>query len=581
MSGSADWIELPAGEAGDAIVSALAMGGVEVLFFTSGSEICFYQESIAKARAHGRPAPRLITVTHEHANLNAALGYAAVSGKPAATAVHVDAGTLHHGGAIHTAMHASLPVVITAGLPPTSYPGTSPAARNAGGHLWLQETFDQHGIVRQYVKWDRRLNQHDNPGMIVSRALQVARSEPCGPVYLTVAPEVSMQKLPATSFPSADQLGIPRPPALDAASAGEIAERLVRAKAPRVVVSASGRNPGAVPALVELCELLGLPVVHAKTRCYLSFPLDHPLMLTDGDLSGADAVLVLEADVPWIPGPTAPGKGAWVAAVGLDPVRQKFPTYEFTADLRATADPCLAIQAITAAARGVLRPEDEGRMAERARATAEVTRKRRDALESEARAKAGDAVVHPLWLGSQIGRIVGDDAIVFDDTLPYHRLNEFLRCRRPGSYFFTPGTTGGWAPGAAFGAKLAAPERDVIAVTGDGFYMFATANAALWSAAHYGAPFLTVVYQNRSYGTGTVRAAQFYPGGYAEKAGFDGGYFDPPIDFAKEAEACGAYGENVREPAALEGALKRGLAEVRKGRPAVVAVWMARHLQKD
>jgi len=179
VSASAGWCELPAGDVGDAIVSALAQGGVEVLFFTSGSEICFYQEAIAKARTQGRPAPRLITVTHEHANLNAALGYAAVSGKPAATAVHVDSGTLHHGGAVHTAMHAALPVVITAGFPPTTYAGTSPAARNAGGHLWLQETFDQHSIVRQYVKWDRRLNQHDNAGMIVSRALQVARSEPC------------------------------------------------------------------------------------------------------------------------------------------------------------------------------------------------------------------------------------------------------------------------------------------------------------------------------------------------------------------------------------------------------------------
>lgn len=581
MSGAAAWCESPAGDAGDAIVAALANGGVEVLFFTSGSEICFYQEAIARARAEGRPAPRLITVTHEHANLNAALGYAAVSGKPAATAVHVDAGTLHHGGAIHNAMHAGLPVVITAGFPPTSYPGTSPAARNAGGHLWLQETFDQHAIVRQYVKWDRRLNQHDNAGMVVSRALQVARSEPCGPVYLSIPPEVSMQARPAARFPSADQLGIARPPAPDPQATLEIAQRLVRARAPRVLVSGSGRNPRSVPALVALCELLALPVAHSKTRCYLSFPMGHPLMLADAQLADADVVLVLDADVPWIPGPGAPGERAWIAAVGLDPVKQKFPTYEFTADLRVAADPRLAIEAITAAARGLIGPEDARRIADRARATAEVTRGRREALEAEAQEKAGEQPVHPLWLGRQIARVANDESIVIDDTLPHNRLYELLNCRRPGSYFYTPGTSGGWAPGAALGAKLAAPQRDVIAATGDGFYMFATANAALWSAAHYKAPFLTVIYQNRSYGTGTLRTTQFYPGGHAERAGFDGGYFDPPIDFAKEAEACGAYGENVREPAAVEAALARGLAEVRKGRPAVISVWMARHLQPD
>ena len=125
----------------------MARGGIEYLFFTSGSEIGFYQEAISKAHALGRPAPKLITVNHEHAGLNAALGYAAVSGKPAATAVHVDTGTLHNGGGIHTAMQACLPVLLTAGFPPTSYPGSSPAGRNSGAHLWLQQSFDQCLIV--------------------------------------------------------------------------------------------------------------------------------------------------------------------------------------------------------------------------------------------------------------------------------------------------------------------------------------------------------------------------------------------------------------------------------------------------
>jgi acetolactate synthase I/II/III large subunit len=578
---SAAWCELTDADTSDAIVAALAQGGVEVVFFTSASEMVFVQEAIAKARAFGRPAPRLVTVTHEHANLCAALGYAAVSGKPVATAVHVDAGTLHQGGAIHNAMHAGLPVLMTAGFPPTSYAGTSRAARNAGGHLWLQETYDQHSIVRQYVKWDHHLTAHDNPGLTVSRALQVATSEPCGPVYLSIPPEVSMSSLAATRFPTAEQLGLARPPAPDPVGAREIAERLVHARNPRVVVSGAGRNPEAVPALVSLCELLGLPVVHSKSRCYLSFPMDHPLMLADGDLSGADVVLVLEADVPWIPGPTAPGPQAWIAAVALDPVKRKFPTYEFTADLRLTADPLLALRAIEAAARPLIDATIARRCAARARETGETTRARRAALSAQIAARASTNPIDPLWLGQRIGALIDDNSIVIDDTLPHNRFHEFLPCRRPGSYFFTPGTSGGWAPGAAFGAKLAAPERDVIAVTGDGFYMFGTATAALWSAAHYRAPYLTVIYQNRSYITGTVRVANVYPDGYSQKSGFDGGYFDPPMDFAKEAEAAGAYGENVRDPAELDGALQRALAQVRSGKPAVVAVWLPRHLQSD
>src|SRR6187431_2909279 len=147
------WVEVPAAkDNGDAMIAAMAEAGVDYVFFTSGSEIGFYQEAIAKAHAQGRKAPKLITVTHEHASLNAALGYAMVSGKPAVTAAHVDCGTQHYGGAVHTAWRSGLPVLITAGFPPTAYAGTMKGSRDEGAHLWAQETYDQQGILRNYTK---------------------------------------------------------------------------------------------------------------------------------------------------------------------------------------------------------------------------------------------------------------------------------------------------------------------------------------------------------------------------------------------------------------------------------------------
>ena len=103
------------------------------------------------------------------------------------TAAHVDCGTQHYGGAIHSAWHSGLPILITAGLPPVAYPDSMRGARESEGHLWLQQTFDQNGIVRQFTKWDHHLEFQDNPGLIVSRALQVACTEPRGPVYLSTA----------------------------------------------------------------------------------------------------------------------------------------------------------------------------------------------------------------------------------------------------------------------------------------------------------------------------------------------------------------------------------------------------------
>jgi acetolactate synthase-1/2/3 large subunit len=575
------WIEVSAADNGEVIVAAMAEAGIEYVFFTSGSEIGFYQEAIAKAQAHNRKAPRLVSVTHEHASLNAALGYAAVSGKPVATAAHVDCGTQHYGGAIHTAWHSGLPVLITAGIPPVAYPGSMPGAREPEGHLWLQQTFDQNGIVRPYTKWDHHLEFQDNPGLIVSRALQVACTEPCGPVYLSIPREVSLAPVRSGRFPTLAQLGVARPPAPDAAGIRELAARLVKAEDPFMVVARSGRNPATVPALVRLAELLGLPVAQSAKRAYHCFPLNHPLYQSSTSLKDADVLLALDVDIPWMIGPGAPADDAFVAIVDVEPSKRRIPTMEFTADLRLTADSLATIEMLEAEIRPMISPADRERFAARAEKWANASARRRQALAAAARAGADKTPIDPKWLSHQIGMALGDDCIVFDDTIVVNQVHDYLQCARPGSYFYNPGSSGGWAPGAAFGAKLAAPNRDVVAVTGDGFYMFGTAIHSLWSAAQYGAPYLTVIYQNRSYSTGTLRVARSYPDGYAAKAGYHGGYFDPPIDFANEARSAGAYGENVTDPNEVGPALQRGLKSIREGTPAVISVWLPRLLQPD
>lgn len=575
------WVEIPADEYGDAIVASAVAGGVDHLFFTSGSEIGFLQEAIAKANAHGRKAPRLITVTHEHASLNAALGYAAMSGRPAMTAAHVDIGTQHYGGAIHTAWHSGLPVLVTAGAPPTAYPGSMRGAREGGGYIWTQQSFDQHGIVRPYVKWDKRLEAQDNPGLIVSRAIQVALTEPRGPVYLSFPREVALLPLESTRFPTAQQLGVPGPIAPDPHSIERIAERLVKARNPAVVVSHSGRDPRTISALVQLCEAIALPVFAGSLRSYHCFPMNHPLYQGIGSLADADVILVLEAAVPWMPGPNEPSPGTYVAVVDVDPVKERLPTFEFTADLRMRADSLKTIEALCRAVEKYVRPDHCQRIEDRRNAFAEASKARWNAVERDAQACSRSKPIDLQWLQYVIGQTLDENCTLIDDTIVDPPLHNYLRCSRERSYFRNPGSSGGWAPGAAFGAKLAAPDRDVVAVTGDGFYMFGTATAAIWSAAHYRAPFLSIVYQNRSYSTGVTRVASMYPNGYATRSGFDGGYFDPPMDFAKEAEAAGGWGQNVRDPAEIEPAIRRGLHQIREGRPAVVSVWLPRLLQPD
>ena len=123
------WQEYGAEEWSDALVASMKLGGVEHIFFVSGSEIAFYQEGVAKAQERGWPAPKLITVPHEGVALNAALGETMISGQPAATAVHVDVGTLNYGAALHSAWRGGYPVLITAGTGPRAYSGSMLGAR--------------------------------------------------------------------------------------------------------------------------------------------------------------------------------------------------------------------------------------------------------------------------------------------------------------------------------------------------------------------------------------------------------------------------------------------------------------------
>src|SRR4029079_3609640 len=260
------------------------------------------------------------------------------------------------------------------------------------------------------------------------------------------------------------------PAAPDANGIHEIAERLVRAENPFVVVARSGRNPATVPALVRLCELMALPVAQSGLKAYQCFPLNHPLYMSHASIKNADVILALDVDIPWLADTNPPPDTAWVAITDVEPSKRRIPTMEFTADLRLTADALSVIEALEAEARRIITPEDQRRFAASAKVCAEASAKRRHDLAADARSRSTKTPIDPKWLSHSIGQVIDDNCIVLDDTIG-NQLHDHLGIAQPGGYFHTPASSGGWAPGAAFGAKLAAPTRDVIAVSGDGFYM--------------------------------------------------------------------------------------------------------------
>lgn len=568
------WGEYGAEYYADAMVCAMKLGGIDHLYFNSGTEIGFYQESIAKAHERGWPAPKLVTVPHEGAALNAALGTAMVTGQPSATAVHVDVGTFNYGGGIHTALRGQYPVLITAGGAPRAYPESMRGGRDNDIH-WVQEPRDQGEILRQYTKIDHRLEYQDNPGLIISRLLQVAMSEPRGPVYLSVPREAALIPIGGlTRFPTRDELGLARRTWPDPDDARTVAEWLVRADNPVIYCGRSGRRPESVEALVRLAELLAVPVMENGSD-RMNFPRTHYLFGTGPAVGEADALLIIESLTAYTP-PNLPRPDAKIARVSIDPVYSQHKTIEYRADLWLPVDSGAAATAIHDAATSMLSKSDMSRIEARRERLQQRKKELVAAAEASAQKAGQRRPLHPRWVAYQLGQVLEDDAILVDESLSNGvHVGAFHKRSKPGTLFKSGGSSGGFGSGAAFGAKMGRPDQDVVLATGDGFFMYGSPMEAMWSAEHYKAPFLTLVFVNRSYSTGVHRVKGTFPGGTVDRTNnFEGGLFDPPPDFAKLAEAANCYGETVREPEEVGPALRRALEQTRKGTPALVAAYL-------
>ena len=175
--------------AGTAMLEALQEAGVAYIFANFGSDHPALLEAIAEARALGRPIPAVVTSPNEMVAMTCAHGYAQLTGRAQAVVVHVDCGTQALGGAVHNAAKARVPVFVFAGLSPSTQEGEARGSRNEFIQ-WIQDVSDQRGIVRPYMKYDNELRSARNVKQIVHRSLQIAQSDPKGPVYIVGAREV-------------------------------------------------------------------------------------------------------------------------------------------------------------------------------------------------------------------------------------------------------------------------------------------------------------------------------------------------------------------------------------------------------
>ncbi|EGX99485.1 acetolactate synthase [Nitrospirillum viridazoti Y2] len=542
-----------------AILEALLEQEVEYAFVNLGSDHPAFVEAVAEARALGRPVPRMVTCPNEMVALSIAHGYAQVSGRAQAVIVHVECGTQSLAGAVHNAAKARIPVMILAGSSPVTQQGEMTGSRNEFIQ-WIQDVHDQRGLVRGYMRYDNEVRTGANVKQLVHRAMQFARTDPKGPVYLMVGREV----LEAESEPCAIDMDRWRPVdpmPLGLPAARFLAEALARARRPLVVTSYLGRNPAAVRHLERLCALLGVGLLESVPS-YVNFPHNHPMYLgnqwnnahQNPALAEADVVLVIESDVPWIPTKSRPSDTAQIYHVDIDPLKEQMPLWYIEPHRSFRADGELALAEILDAAQSL--DLDAGLVTERADHYARMGRARRQQL---AQAEEDTGVLTVARLMAELRHHLDEQSLVLNEGITnYPSIFDHVAPSRPGTMFASGGGSLGWNGGAAIGAKLARPDATVVAVTGDGSYMFTAPSSVHWISRRYGAPFLQIVLNNDGWNAPRHSALAIHPTGYASQATDLDLSFAPAPDYGGIAAAAGGAATLVID---RNGDLERVLAQ--------------------
>lgn len=337
-----------------------------------------------------------------------------------------------------------------------------------------------------------------------------------------------------------------------------------------------GRHPEAVALLVDLAEMVGIPVYEPYNN-RINFPLNHPLHLGASPghhLSEADVIVCIDVDVPYIPVAGKPSAEAKIISIDIDPLKQAIPLWGFPVDIPILADSSLAIPAIYQMVQWFATSTDRARYEERRRAIEAEHNAQREQWLKFATDTASQVPITPDWLSHVLSEFVDDNTIVVNESvMSSGSVVQQINFTRPGSLYGSAGSSLGWGVPAALGAKLASPDKTVICLSGDGSFVFADPTAALWSSRRYEAPFLTIIYDNGRYGAVEMSLRAAYPQGYAVKTdNFNGASLEPRPRYENVAKALDAYAETVTLPSEVRPAIERGLAAVRNGQSAVLDV---------
>ncbi|MEU7212657.1 thiamine pyrophosphate-dependent enzyme [Streptomyces sp. NPDC044989] len=562
----------PGADGGDAFVSAFNAVGADYIFCSSGSEWAPVWESLARRHRDGEPAPEYLDLTHETVAVGMATGYGLVERRPQGVLLHAAPGLLQGSMAVHGALLAGVPMVVTSSES-TTY-GDGPG-QDPGGQWYrnLSIVGGPHHVAQPFTKWaNEAASIHTLPTMI-TRAAELAWRAPAGPAYLNVPLEILLEE-----WDGREAKPIVPPGSMHSSpeEVDPVAQMIREAKNPVVVTETAGREAGGFEALVAFAEAWDIPVVEPDSAVCGNFPRTHPLHAGSDIgpwMDEADLILLVNCRAPFYPPSRRPSK-AKIVVIDQVPQRPHIVYQVLFADVYLEGNVANTLRQLAKRAKDL----DESSVAARRAAQEERHAAEQSAI-AAAEAKAAQSEgVDPVLVAATLRKLLaGSGGAVVDETITHSRVvKRHLQTTDPDSYFYVQGGLG-QGIAVALGVKLAARERPVVLTIGDGAFTYNPVIPSYDAAKAYDLPVLIVVFNNRVYKSMNLNHRRFYPEGAAAETGeWLGTDLHRLPRLAAFAEPFGMHTETVDATDALAPALERALKAVSEGTTAVVDVLVTR-----
>jgi acetolactate synthase-1/2/3 large subunit len=530
----------------------------------------------------GNSRPELLTCTHEEAAVAIAHGYAKAAGKPMGALIHGSVGVQHASMALYNAFVDRVPIMVFAG-------NGLDASKRRPGTEWNHSVQDQAAIVRDFLKWDDYPMSLQHFAESTIRAYKIATTAPMEPVMIGVDIDLQEEEIRERDL-RIPKLARSRAPQGDRAALAEAAKMLVGAEHPVILADRCARDQDGVKLLVELAEALQAPVVDLGGR--MNFPNTHPLSRGGKRelVRDADVILMLEVADPWGQLNSLSDvhkvfraqsrKDVRVIHVSMQDVfirsnYQDFQRYQ-PVELSINGDAQASLPSLIDEVKRAANADRRRALAARGDAIREAHLKERQRSRDEAAAGWDlSPVSTPRLCMETFNALKGERwSLAVSDRLPWPR-----RLWPTTEYHQMLGGAGaqgvGYAAPASLGVALANKSRGYLTVNfqPDGDLMYSP--GVLWTAAHHKIPILIVMFNNRAYHHETMHLQNMAAvhGRRPDRAWLGTTIDDPPIDFAKLAQAQGVWAEGpITDPAKLAAALKRAVDVVKSGAPALVDV---------